>query len=149
MTLRSRSSPAIAGEGEYVEKISPQRRSRVARAQMLCRCRRRRLIDAAWTGCRLRLGPDVRTFGNRHSDRPDRTVASRPERPGGRHCLCRSARCGTGRPCREALTGSAHQVKGHASDLVALFKSIRISWVPREMNAEADRLVKDALSALD
>ena len=32
-----------------------------------------------------------------------------------------------------------------ASGLVALFKSIRISWVPREMNAEADRLVNDAL----
>ena len=27
--------------------------------------------------------------------------------------------------------------------------SIRISWVPREMNAEADQLVKDALAALD
>ena len=27
-----------------------------------------------------------------------------------------------------------------------LFKSIRISWVPREMNAEADRLVRDALA---
>jgi ribonuclease HI len=36
-----------------------------------------------------------------------------------------------------------------ASSLVALFKSIRISWVPREMNAEADRLVNDALGALD
>ena len=33
--------------------------------------------------------------------------------------------------------------------VVALFESIRISWVPREMNAEADRLVKDALGALD
>src|SRR5918995_4387858 len=29
-----------------------------------------------------------------------------------------------------------------ASSLVALFKSIRISWVPRAMNAEADRLVR-------
>jgi ribonuclease HI len=36
-----------------------------------------------------------------------------------------------------------------ASSLVALFASIRISWVPREMNAEADRLVRDALGALD
>ena len=36
-----------------------------------------------------------------------------------------------------------------ASGLVDLFKSIRISWVPREMNAEADRLVRDALGALD
>jgi ribonuclease H / adenosylcobalamin/alpha-ribazole phosphatase len=35
-----------------------------------------------------------------------------------------------------------------ASSLVALF-DIRISWVPREMNAEADQLVKDALAALD
>jgi ribonuclease HI len=32
-----------------------------------------------------------------------------------------------------------------ASGLVALFKSIRVSWVPREMNAAADRLVRDAL----
>jgi ribonuclease HI len=32
-----------------------------------------------------------------------------------------------------------------ASGLVALFKSIRISWVPREMNVDADRLVNDAL----
>jgi ribonuclease HI len=31
------------------------------------------------------------------------------------------------------------------STLRARFKSIRISWVPREMNAEADRLVRDAL----
>src|SRR6266487_1421839 len=36
-----------------------------------------------------------------------------------------------------------------ARGLVAQFTSIRISWVPRELNAEADRLVKDALSALD
>ena len=47
---------------------------------------------------------------------------------------------------RQAHLSELHKV---ASDLVALFKSIRISWVPREMNAEADRLVKDALSALD
>jgi probable phosphoglycerate mutase len=33
--------------------------------------------------------------------------------------------------------------------LRAQFKSVRISWVPREMNAEADRLVRDTLSALD
>jgi ribonuclease HI len=36
-----------------------------------------------------------------------------------------------------------------ASSLVALFESIRICWVPREMNAEADQLVRDALVALD
>ena len=47
---------------------------------------------------------------------------------------------------RQAHLGELHEV---ASSLVALFKSIRISWVPREMNAEADRLVKDALGALD
>jgi ribonuclease HI len=35
-----------------------------------------------------------------------------------------------------------------ASNLVTLFKSIRISWVPRAMNAEADLLVRDALGAL-
>ncbi len=34
-----------------------------------------------------------------------------------------------------------------ARGLVAQFNSIRISWVPRELNAEADRLVKDALRA--
>lgn len=34
-----------------------------------------------------------------------------------------------------------------ATGLVAQFKSIRISWVPRELNVEADRLVDDALRA--
>jgi ribonuclease HI len=34
-----------------------------------------------------------------------------------------------------------------ARGLVAQFKSFRISWVPRELNAEADRLVNDALGA--
>ena len=34
-----------------------------------------------------------------------------------------------------------------ASGLVDQFKSIRISLVPRELNTEADRLVKDALRA--
>ena len=34
-----------------------------------------------------------------------------------------------------------------ARSLAAQFKSFRISWVPRELNAEADRLVNDALSA--
>jgi ribonuclease HI len=45
---------------------------------------------------------------------------------------------------RQAHLSELHDV---ASSLVALFKSIRISWVPREMNAEADRLVKDALTS--
>ena len=36
-----------------------------------------------------------------------------------------------------------------ACGLRAGFKSFRISWVPREMNAEADQLVRDALGALD
>jgi ribonuclease HI len=36
-----------------------------------------------------------------------------------------------------------------AGSIVAQFQSIRISWVPRKMNAEADRLVRDALGALD
>jgi ribonuclease HI len=31
--------------------------------------------------------------------------------------------------------------------LVDQFKSFRISWVPRELNAEADRLVNEALGA--
>jgi ribonuclease HI len=47
---------------------------------------------------------------------------------------------------RQAHLGELHDV---ASSLVALFESIRISWVPREMNAEADQLVKDAFGALD
>jgi ribonuclease HI len=47
---------------------------------------------------------------------------------------------------RQAHLSELHEV---ASSLVDLFESIRISWVPREMNAEADRLVKDALGALD
>jgi ribonuclease HI len=34
-----------------------------------------------------------------------------------------------------------------ARGLAAQFKNIRISWLPRELNAEADRLVKDALGA--
>ena len=47
---------------------------------------------------------------------------------------------------RQAHLSELHNV---ASRLKALFKSIRISWVPREMNAEADRLVRGALGALD
>ena len=47
---------------------------------------------------------------------------------------------------RQARLSELHKV---ASSLVALFKNIRISWVPRKMNAEADRLVRDALGALD
>jgi ribonuclease HI len=34
-----------------------------------------------------------------------------------------------------------------ARSLVAQFKSFRITWVPREQNADADRLVNDALGA--
>ena len=41
------------------------------------------------------------------------------------------------------LSGLHEQARG----LVAQFKSFRISWVPRELNAEADRLVNDALGA--
>jgi len=36
-----------------------------------------------------------------------------------------------------------------ARSLASEFKSFRISWVPREMNAEADQLVRKALAALD
>ena len=43
---------------------------------------------------------------------------------------------------RQAHLNDLHET---ASDLKAQFKNIRISWVPREMNAEADRLVRDAL----
>src|SRR4051812_17321387 len=41
----------------------------------------------------------------------------------------------------------AHLTELHkqARGLVAHFKSFRVSWVPRELNAEADRLVNDAL----
>ena len=44
-----------------------------------------------------------------------------------------------------------HLMEPHegASSLKALFKSIRISWVPRARNAEADQLVRDALGTLD
>jgi ribonuclease HI len=47
---------------------------------------------------------------------------------------------------RQAHLGELHEA---ATGLVDLFDSIRISWVPREMNAEADQLVRDALHALD
>jgi ribonuclease HI len=47
---------------------------------------------------------------------------------------------------RQARLSELHKV---ASSLAALFESIRISWVPREMNAEADRLVKDVLRRPD
>ena len=47
---------------------------------------------------------------------------------------------------RQARLTDLHET---ASNLKAQFKNIRISWVPREMNAEADRLVRDALGALD
>ena len=41
------------------------------------------------------------------------------------------------------------ELQEQARGLVAQFKSFRISWVPRELNAEADRLVNDALGAPD
>ena len=45
---------------------------------------------------------------------------------------------------RQAHLGELH---AQARGLVAQFKSFRISWVPRELNAAADRLVNDALGA--
>ncbi len=45
---------------------------------------------------------------------------------------------------RQAHLSELHE---EARGLVAQFKSFRISWVPRELNAEADRLVNDALGA--
>ena len=45
---------------------------------------------------------------------------------------------------RQTHLRELHEV---ARELVAQFASIRISWVPREMNVEADCLVKKALSA--
>ena len=47
---------------------------------------------------------------------------------------------------KQAHLSELHEV---ASGLRAGFKSFRISWVPREWNAEADQLVRDALGALD
>ena len=44
---------------------------------------------------------------------------------------------------RQAHLSELHE---EASGLLARFKSFRISWVPRELNAEADRLVRDALA---
>jgi probable phosphoglycerate mutase len=45
---------------------------------------------------------------------------------------------------RQAHLRELHEV---ARSRIDLFKSIRISWVPREWNAEADQLVRDALGA--
>ena len=45
---------------------------------------------------------------------------------------------------RQTHLRELHEV---ARELKAQFASIRISWVPREMNVEADCLVKKALSA--
>jgi ribonuclease HI len=42
-----------------------------------------------------------------------------------------------------------HKLHEVANGLRAGFRSFRISWVPREWNAEADQLVRDALGALD
>ena len=47
---------------------------------------------------------------------------------------------------RQAHLHELHEV---ASGLRAGFESFRISWVPREWNAEADQLVRDALASLD
>ena len=44
-------------------------------------------------------------------------------------------------------TAHLSELHKQARGLVAQFKSFRISWVPRELNAEADRLVNDALGA--
>lgn len=43
---------------------------------------------------------------------------------------------------RQTHLRELHEV---ASSVIALFESIRISWVPRELNAEADQLVRNAL----
>lgn len=47
-----------------------------------------------------------------------------------------------------AAVRQAHLGKWHAaaSSLRTEFKSIRVSWVPREWNAEADKLASDAFS---
>jgi hypothetical protein len=64
---------------------------------------------------------------------------------------CRRARWPTDRVAASVAVRQAHLSELHkvASSLVDLFESVRISWVPREMKAEADRLVRGALGALD
>jgi ribonuclease HI len=47
----------------------------------------------------------------------------------------------------EVTKAHLRELHEEASSLRALFVNFRICWVPREMNAEADRLVKDALGA--
>lgn len=47
----------------------------------------------------------------------------------------------------EAHEGQTRPLHKDAKSLLDSFVSHRISWVPREMNVEADRLVKDALGA--
>ena len=47
---------------------------------------------------------------------------------------------------RQAHLKELHEA---AVGLIAHFQSVRLSWVPREMNAEADQLVRDALVDLD
>jgi ribonuclease HI len=48
---------------------------------------------------------------------------------------------------RDSTVRQAHLIELHekARGLADQFKSFRISWVPRELNAEADQLVQDAL----
>jgi ribonuclease HI len=48
---------------------------------------------------------------------------------------------------RDSTVRQAHLIEFHeeARGLANQFKSFRISWVPRELNAEADQLVQDAL----
>jgi ribonuclease HI len=45
---------------------------------------------------------------------------------------------------RQAHLTELHEI---ARKLVAEFTSLRISWIPREMNVEADRLVRKALAS--
>ena len=49
-------------------------------------------------------------------------------------------------PCDKHISMSCTKRR---AGLAAQFKSFRISWVPRELNVEADRLVNDALGAPD
>lgn len=50
------------------------------------------------------------------------------------------------RAVKEAHLRELHWAVGK---LKAQFKSFRLSWVPRELNADADQLVRDELAALD
>ena len=48
-----------------------------------------------------------------------------------------------------SAVGQEHLGELHAAATELIAQSVRLGWVPREMNAEADPLVRDALVDLD